>query len=313
MLVSVILPTIRTGSVSQAVEAILRQTDPNWELMVVPQGDDADLIALLDSYAARDSRVSYVHTDLRNLSHARNVGMAAAKGDIFAFTDDDCEAAPDWVEVMRDIFGAHPEIGYIGGEVVAPPSTQPWRISTCPAAHVIDATYFPSKDGGQAPPGFYMIGANICVRREVAESVGPFDEVLGAGARFPCCEDQDFGFRAAALDVGFLSAKRLVVHHTTGRRYGFRDFVNHQRNYARGRGAWGAKLRLWGHPLGEVWSRKTSPVDQVKAAVTRPHKWVLGLFGGYHQRRAATEYLAEYVLGDDVISHPRVAVGSEST
>jgi glycosyltransferase involved in cell wall biosynthesis len=304
MLVSIILPTIRTGSVSQAIDAVLAQTDPNWELVVVPQGDDADLIALLEDYAMRDSRVTYVHTDRKNLSHARNVGIAAAKGEVLAFTDDDCEVAPDWVAVMREIFERHPDIGYIGGEVVAPPSTQPWRISTCPAAHVIDATFIPSRDG-TAPEGFYMIGANICVRRSVADAVGPFDDVLGAGAYFACCEDQDFGFRAAGLDVGFLTSKRLVVNHTTGRRYGVREFVKHQRNYALGRGAWIAKLQMYGHPMGEVWGRRPTVTEHLKRAVTRPHKWLLEMFGSYHQKRAAAEYRRDYGVGPDLLSHRR--------
>lgn len=304
MLVSVILPTIRTGSVSQAIDAVLAQTDPNWELVVVPQGDDAELIALLDSYAQRDARVRYVHTARKNLSHARNVGIAEAQGEILAFTDDDCEVAADWVAVMRELFESNPDIGYVGGEVIAPPSTQPWRISTCPAAHVIDATFVPSRDGN-APEGFYMIGANICVRRSVADAVGPFDVVLGAGAHFACCEDQDFGFRAAGLDVGFLTSKRLVVTHTTGRRYGVRDFVKHQRNYALGRGAWMAKLQMYGHPMGEVWGRRPTIGAQVRRAATRPHKWVLEMFGGYHQKRAAAEYRRDYEVGPDLLSHRR--------
>jgi glycosyltransferase involved in cell wall biosynthesis len=305
MLVSIILPTIRTATVGDTIESVLRQTDDNWQLIVVPQGDDADLIALLERYRARDPRISYVHTDTKNASHARNVGMEAVRGEIIAFTDDDCEVAPDWVSVIRDVFTTHPEIGYLGGEVVAPPSAQPWRISTCPAAHVIDATFFPSRDGGRAPEGFYMIGANICARTDVARRTGPFDVVLGAGARFACCEDQDWGFRAAALDVGFMTTKRLVVNHTTGRRYGVRAFVKHQRNYAWGRGAWVAKLQAWGHPMGDVWSRPPTIAEHLRMAVTRPHKWLLERFGAYHQKRAAAVYRAEYEVGPDVLSHPR--------
>jgi GT2 family glycosyltransferase len=206
---------------------------------------------------------------------------------------------------MRDVFTSHPEIGYLGGEVVAPPSTQPWRISTCPAAHVIEATYLPSRDGGEAPHGFYMIGANMSVRRDVAARIGPWDEVLGAGVRFASCEDQDWGFRAAALDVGFMTTKCLVVNHTTGRRYGLRSFIKHQRNYALGRGAWVAKLQMWGHPLGDVWARRPTLAEHLRL-MTRPHRWLLDeVFGGYYEKRGAAEYRAEYEVGPDVLSHPR--------
>jgi hypothetical protein len=39
--------------------------------------------------------------------------------------------------------------------------------------------------------------------------------------------------------------------------------------------------------------------------VTRPHKSLLAVFGRYHAKLAAAEYLAQYVLGDYLLSHPR--------
>ena len=247
-----------------------------------------------------------VHTPTRGLSHARNVGTEVAQGDILAFTDDDCEVAPDWVEVIQEIFTEHPDVGVAGGEVVAQPNDTWWRISTCPAAHVIDAKYRPVEDGWRAPDGFYMIGANIVVRRSIADRVGKWDDVFGAGRRYGACEDQDFISRAEALGVSLLTTPRLVVHHTTGRRYGWRDFVKHQRNYARGRGAWRAKLRLWGHPVMQIWDTESGPPSP-KMLFTRPHKWLLGRFEWHHIQLAEHEYHARYVLGDDVVTHPRPA------
>lgn len=307
MLVSIILPTIRAGTIADAIEAILRQSDNNWELIVVPQGNDDAMLKMLGDYRARDPRVRYVHTPKKNVSHARNIGMLEARGEIIAFTDDDCEVAPDWIAVMREIYMQNSDIHYLGGEVVAPPSKQPWRISTCPSAHVLNAKYYPLRDNWRAPEGFYMIGANISLRREIARKVGPFDEVFGAGAgaQFGSCEDQDFGLRAEALGIGIMTSKRLVVNHTTGRRYGLRDFVVHQRCYARGRGAWLAKLRLWGHPVVDVFEATPNLKAQAKAMVMRPHKWLLGIFGKYYAKRAEAEYLAQYVLGDDLLSIPR--------
>jgi GT2 family glycosyltransferase len=305
MLVSIILPTVRATTLAQAVDAILRQTDETWELIIVPQGEDKALLSLVDDYCARDPRVRFARTPKKNSSHGRNVGMPLARGEIIAFTDDDCEVAPDWIAVMREIYQQNPDVGSLGGRVVAPPSKQPWRISTCPAAHVIDATYYPLRNNWRAPDGFYMIGANISVRRDIAQKVGMFDEVFGAGTYYGSCEDQDFMLRVEMLGHGIMSAKRLVVHHTSGRRYGFRNFIRHQRNYARGRGAWRAKLLLWGHPVMDIWSVRPPLSAHAKLIVTRPHKWLLKLFNDYHAKRASADYLAKFVLGEDLVSHPR--------
>src|SRR5262245_63330960 len=105
---------------------------------------------------------------------------------------------------MREIYTQNPDIGYLGGEVVAPPNEQPWRISTCPAAHVLDAKYFPLRDNWRSPEGFYMIGANISIRRAIADKVGPWDEVLGGGTKFGSCEDQEFGSSDEELGNGIM-------------------------------------------------------------------------------------------------------------
>ncbi len=305
MLVSICIPTVRTGSVTSAIGSILAQTCPDWELILVPQGDDPALVEALEQYRRRDERITIAHAGKPNLSNARNVGAAVARGDILAFTDDDCEVAPNWVEVMIREYTRHPEVEFLGGAVVAPKNTQPWRISTCPAAHVIDAIYKPSDSDYRAPDGFYMIGANITMRRSVYDKVGPFDVVLGAGAPFPNCEDQDFGLRAEALDVCFMSSTELVVHHTYGRRYGLRSFLRHQRNYAVGRGAWVMKLSMWGHRLGTEWSARPTRRAQLRTLVRSPHRFALALYAGRHARRGAQEYARHYRLGDDLLSHPR--------
>jgi glycosyltransferase involved in cell wall biosynthesis len=311
-LVSVVLPTVRPGPVSAAIEAIRAQTDPHWELIVVYQGDDPDLAMVIEQFAEVDPRIRAVHSSPANLSHARNVGIAAARGSILAFTDDDCEVSRDWVEVIRREMGKHPRVGIVGGEVVAEPNRKWWSISTCPAAHVIECVYIP---GEQDEPdhGFYMIGANFCARRTVADRVGPFDEVLGAGARFGNCEDQDFMFRAESLGYGLMTTKRLLVTHSSGRRYGIKSFVRHQRNYARGRGAWVAKLVLWGHPLGAVWSQPPTARQHLASLIRRPHRW---LFERWAQRiadRAAAEYREAYQLDVRAISVPRTSGSEENS
>ena len=41
--------------------------------------------------------VRYIRQENHGLSHARNTGAAAAKGEVFAYTDSDCMADVDWL------------------------------------------------------------------------------------------------------------------------------------------------------------------------------------------------------------------------
>lgn len=305
MNITICVPTVRAVSVGTTIDSILRQTNANWELLVVPQGPNLQMIELLDGYVARDSRIRYIHVDKMNASYARNIGVHAAKGDVIAFTDDDCEVAPNWIELLIDAFTTHPRVGIIGGALVAPKNPQWWRISSCPSAHVIEAEYYPAESNYHAPDGFYMIGANLSVRTAVARQVGDWDDVLGAGARFGSCEDQDFIVRAEFMGIGMMSMPNLVVDHTTGRRQGFAQFLKHQRAYALGRGAWVAKLQLWNHRLGDEWSKPSSWFNSLSLLLTKPHRFALKMYTEPHKRVGAREYLDQYVLGADLLSHKR--------
>ncbi len=55
-------------------------------------------------------RVQYVFEPRQGVAHARNAGVAAARTDIIAFTDDDVRVSEDWVRVVKRAFDAHPEV-----------------------------------------------------------------------------------------------------------------------------------------------------------------------------------------------------------
>jgi GT2 family glycosyltransferase len=301
MTVSVIIPTVRPHTLKAAVESIRRQSYGDLEIIVVAQGSDPALRAVTDELSAADPRVRIVRLEQGNLSAARNAGIAAGSGDILAFTDDDCEADPRWIEVMVQIFRERPEIGLVGGEVVAP-KARPLSISTCPSAQVKELSYQPSKSGWEAPHGLYLIGANMGLRRSVFERVGPFDPSMGAGTYYASCEDVDYGLRCELADVGILTSPRLIIHHTHGRRYGLASFLKHHRNYANGRGALVVKLRWMNHRLAPIWGAPRSPRDHLASIVKNPAKWLLDdLYGRYYQRKAAESFAADYELTSSCI------------
>ena len=300
MTVTVIIPTVRPNTLRATVESIQRQTHRDLEIVVVAQGSDPSLRSVTDELAASDPRIRVVRLEQGNLSAARNAGIAAGTGEILAFTDDDCEADSRWVELMVEIFRDRPEIGFIGGEVVAPPA-RPFTISTCPSAQVKELSYKPSQSGWEAPHGLYLIGANMGLRRSVFEQVGPFDPSLGAGTRYASCEDVDYGLRCELADVGILTSPRLVITHTHGRRYGLGPLLKHHRNYAYGRGALVVKLRWMKHRLAPVWGAPRTPRDHLASLAKNPAKWVLDdLFGRYFQRKAAHAFAEEYELASNI-------------
>ncbi len=254
MLVSVCVATVRGDTLPMTVRAIQAQTWPDWELVLVPQGSDSALQAAC-AQAAVDPRVSVVHLNSKGLSAARNAGAMAASGAIIAFTDDDCEPAPDWLSTLACAFQAGGHVGLVGGAVVPPATARP-LISTCPALHPSEAIYEPAT-GMSPPPGWDWIGANFAIRREIFQQIGQFDLHLGAGARFPAGDDTDYKLRLEAAGIAMRSTPAAVVHHTYGVRTGLKARKAFSRNYATGNGALAGKLTLMGDPRGEEWLRLT--------------------------------------------------------
>lgn len=281
-----IIPSIRADTLEFAVNSVCNQTWQDWELIIVGQGSDQKLITLGQQLAQRDGRIRYLHLEQMGVSKARNAGMAQASGEIFAFTDDDCEARPDWLATIAACFEAEPEIGLVGGAVTLPvPKTK--RFANCPSLVPAEVVYDPVATGRKAPLNWDWISANFAIRRAIYEQAGVFDECLGGGAEFYGAEDTDYKLRLEALGIKMRSTPRSVVNHTYGFRYGLKALLKHQRNYAWGMGALGAKLTLMGDERGVEWRREklySSLIEPLKRL--RPHKIPKNLLRFYHFNRA---------------------------
>lgn len=167
LLISVIVvaynasPTIR-----HCLAALRRQTDSGFEVIVVDSSSD-DTASLVQTEFP-EARI--IHSDMRLYpGAARNRGIQAAWGEIIAFVDSDCVAAPNWVETLRRTY-ADPSTAAVGGAVIPanPESRVGWSAWFCefsswaPAGEVRAMRDIPT--------------CNISYRAAVLQRVGPFRE-----------------------------------------------------------------------------------------------------------------------------------------
>jgi glycosyltransferase involved in cell wall biosynthesis len=114
MLASVVIPCRNAArTVADSVRSALEQTEMPLEVLVV---DDASTDSSAETARRAGARV-IENRSRRNAGGARNAGIAAAKGDAFAFLDADAVAPPDWLERVRATFERDPDVVAVGGRI----------------------------------------------------------------------------------------------------------------------------------------------------------------------------------------------------
>ena len=97
--VSVIIPTYNFSSaLSNTVNSVLQQTEPDFEIIVVDDGSTDNTREAVKGI--KDHRVRYFYKDNGGTSSARNYGLSRARGDYIAFLDHDDLWPENYLEVM---------------------------------------------------------------------------------------------------------------------------------------------------------------------------------------------------------------------
>ncbi|MFJ8030200.1 CDP-glycerol glycerophosphotransferase family protein [Streptomyces sp. NPDC096032] len=101
---SVIVPAYKVQAyLSECLDSVLSQSYPDLEVIAVDDCSPDACGAIIDEYAARDTRVKPVHlAENQGLGRARNAGMAEASGDYLVFLDSDDTLTPDALRAVAD-------------------------------------------------------------------------------------------------------------------------------------------------------------------------------------------------------------------
>ena len=132
MFISVVIPTYRRPDLlSRCVQALASQNYDltHYEVIVVSDGPDDETDRVIQQLREFHPRLTlrYYETPGRSgPATARNMGWRQAKGDLVAFTDDDCIPSASW---LRDFSKSYVTFGKelvsFSGKVVVPISDEP--------------------------------------------------------------------------------------------------------------------------------------------------------------------------------------------
>jgi GT2 family glycosyltransferase len=163
----------RWDSLIAAIEALQNQITPPSEIVVVV---DHNPLLLERARAAFPDAVVVENNRARGSPGAWNSGIAAAKYEVIAFTDDDAVASPDWLERLIAHYN-NPDVLGVGGAIqpVWEKGRPPWFPDEFD--WVVGCTYrgLPQITA----PVRNLIGCNMSFRKQVFDTIGGFREGMG--------------------------------------------------------------------------------------------------------------------------------------
>jgi glycosyltransferase involved in cell wall biosynthesis len=205
--ISVILPVYNQAQyVSAAIQSVLGQTYPDFELIVVDDGSTDETPQILAGF--HDPRMRVIRQPNAGLSAARNSGIKLSSAPLITFLDSDDYFLTNKLEVLSQYLGSHPEIGLVAGRAKYIDHAGNY-------IHTPDTPLTPL----ELPQLLYqnpICVSGILLRRSWLDNYGLFDETLRA------CEDFDLWLRLLAAgcqmawDEHFVVAYRIHAGQMTG-------------------------------------------------------------------------------------------------
>lgn len=223
---SVVIPTHQTRELTLRCLAALWLCNPQPdEVIVVDDGSTDDTVRSVLRKYPRHIVVRLPRSE--GFSIAANHGMARASGDLILLLNSDTEVEPEALGTVTEAFTNTPELGVAGATLKHLDGAPQWSGGRMPSVLwcFALASGIPALLGRlkiwrrlRAPSGSnggtvaWVAGTAMVVRRQVWESVGPFD----LRYRFYC---QDIDFCLAAAEEGWrieVLPEFKVLHHHGG-------------------------------------------------------------------------------------------------
>ncbi len=241
------------ATLPECLHALHNQTIPLDEIIVVDDGS-RDATAQI----ARDAGASVIVLPVSGgAAAARNVGAAAASGDILLFTDADCAPLPGWAEALLAAFD-DPAVAGAKGTYRSRQTSLTARFVQLEYEDRYDRTArFESID--------FIDTYSAAYRRDVFEALGGFDPSI------IMVEDQEFSFRVAARGHRMVFVPEAAVYH-----YHASDPIAYARKKARI--AYWKMIILRRHPRAVLRDSHTPQTLKVQIALTGLG-WAAGALG----------------------------------
>jgi len=218
------------------LKSIFKYTDPPYEVILVDNGSRNPLLEKLLKLKNRNPQVDlkYIRSEV-NLGFAGgcNRGIELSRGDFVVILNNDTIVSPGWLSGLLRVFEKEPKMGITG-----PRSNYvsgPQLIRDCPLYFKnpsdvdleklsLYSESFKRENEGQYVKQDFVIGLCMCIKKEVIEAIGGFDERFYPGN----FEDDDFCLRTKLAGFEIAMACDTFIYH-----FGEKTFEGERFDYKR--------------------------------------------------------------------------------
>jgi GT2 family glycosyltransferase len=205
------------NTLGRCLDQLLAQDYPDYEVIVVDDGSHDNTLEVAERRLDGVERAHHIVRSPRNRGcpHARNLGLARAKGEIVAFVDSDGFAAPSWLREVVGAFAADASIGgvastvfYDGNPLVINGAGGTVNRQGWAADLSMNECYERAQIASEA---LYPMGCGMAFRGSVVDVVGPFDDRM-----LNYYDDVDYGVRLWRAGYGVAVAGDAWIDHGVG-------------------------------------------------------------------------------------------------
>jgi cellulose synthase/poly-beta-1,6-N-acetylglucosamine synthase-like glycosyltransferase len=222
--ISVVVPTKNSQRmIEKCLNSLTSQSYSNYEIIIVDGHSVDNTIKIVSKFPAK-----IVFEDGGTRASACNVGISHSRGEIVAFTDDDCLVPKGWLEKIAKHF-EDPNVAVVGGPGLTPPDSDKWE-KTFGAIRTLVI-----KSTNELGPVEQIPGCNSAYRKTTLIEKGGFTEYL------PTAEETELHFRIMESGLKLVYDSELGVYHYP--RVNLSKFLKQNFRYGVGKGL---MLRL--HP-----------------------------------------------------------------
>jgi glycosyltransferase involved in cell wall biosynthesis len=194
--VSIIIPVYnRTDVLSRALRSVQAQSFQDFEILIVDDHSTQEI-----RMAISDFSYSYLKTQGKGVSAARNTGIRSAAADLIAFLDSDDEWLPTKLEKQMAYLSENPHLSIVHTNEI-------WIREGQTVKQNSKQKKFGGRIFSQCTERCLIGPSSVLIRKSLLDRVGVFDE------SFPVCEDFDLWLRIAeSEEVGFLTEALILKH-----------------------------------------------------------------------------------------------------